>query len=442
MSSDVLRPLSDYEAVLVRLGDIAPINFTMISRVRGPLNEDALQEAIAACQKRHPLLSVNIARKAQGWSYSTSGVPDLALNVIDAREDELSQIVERELEERIDWSVGPLARFVLVRHSFGLQHLLITFHHVIGDAIAGADLMRQVLQHAAACSVELSPPRFDHGSSALPIDDRLPRATKGLAGAWRMLLFVLGVFCDDLRFGKPATIRPDADALLAKRWTRVIRREFDEGVTTALVERCRSMGTTVHGALSATVCLAIAADQAGEQTISVKHRSPVNLRDRLTPPAHDEIGLFAAMAFFRGRISSKDDFWEVARAVSDQIHCQVAADRPGTFVRILPRVFSLVGGARLSDEALATRWRKQTATTTGLTNIGRIDFESGVDSIHIESLHFAVAPGPIGDFTTTVTTFAGKLRINLMCPTQVFSAERAYALADDVTGRIEQALLD
>ena len=70
-----------------------------------------------------------------------------------------------------------------------------------------------------------------------------------------------------------------------ERWIRVYAREFDEVFTSEWVQRIRQERTTVQGALSAALCQAAANEIDGEGSVSIKHRSPVNVRAQLVPAA-------------------------------------------------------------------------------------------------------------------------------------------------------------
>ena len=239
---------------------------------------------------------------------------------------------------------------------------------------------------------------------------------------------------------KPASIRADREAAPHERHIRVVAREFDGSFTRQVVQRARQESTTVHGALSAAMCLETARDIAGDEHVSIKHRSPVNMRKHLVPPVGEELGMFASMVFFRDKVSSRDDFWSLSREISAQLTAGVDAGVPEMVVKMLPELYWLVGGDRLSDEDLAERWRKVTPTTTGLTNIGRLNMETHAGELEIESLHFAVAPSALADFSCTAASIAGRLNWNFMCPEPVFSYPRAMQLADRIVERLQRAV--
>ena len=437
--SHVERPLSPLEKVIWRLSDAAPLNFTVITRVRGSLAEATLRNAIAAVSTRHPYLRVRIERTKAGPVYRTSKVPTPALRVVAAADDQWATIVEDEINCPIPWDTGPLVRCVLVRHSDELCHLLLTVHHVIGDGMAGAFLARELLSTAGEHPDD-SLTKFEALNDTTPMDLRLPESARGLRGAWRQSRFALRSLWDDLRMGRPAMLRPDCEAPPNERQTRVVMREFDEEFTRDLAARARREGTTVHCALSAAVCLEMAQDIGGGRPVSVKHRSPVDMRRFLEPRVGKAVGMFASVLFFRGHVSGGDDFWELARSIYVQFMAGLMHRTPMYTAGMLPRLYSLIGGDRLSLPELAARWRRYTRTTTGLTSVLSVDLPARYGALKVESLQFAVSPSAIGDFTCNVSKFGGRLFWNFMLPEPILGSLRRDQLVEAVIARTKAAV--
>ena len=434
----MLRALSPLEKVFWRLAEAAPLNVTAIARVTGPLDQDVVRSALADLQERHPLLRVRIESALPAPKYRAEGVSQIPLRLVDGSPD-WHVVAEDEINKPIDWATGPLIRCTCVLHAGPSHDLLLTFHHVIGDGMSGAFLMRDLLQR---CALRLgaSCQPIDRLHDSLPLDARLPTSANGLWGTWNMVRFLARVAGEDLRFGLPARVRAEQEAALGECTTRIVGKDFDRDFVAALTLRAREQRTTVHGALSAAICLATAHDAGSPRPLSVKHRSPVNVRQQLDPRANQDVGMFASMAFFRGRVLDTDDFWTLARRVRASIQRQVESGTPGTLIRSLPQLYRLLGGDAVSAQELGRRWRHRTPTTTGLTNLGRLDFATHYGPLAMTTLHFVASPGALGDFTCTATSFNGSLRWNFVCAEPVFSQERIQGLAQDAVRRLEQAV--
>ena len=432
------RPLSPVEKVIWRLNEGASLNVTMICRIRGALAEDVLREALDRLQQRHPYLRVRVEDSAQGLVYRVNDVPTIPLRVRDVPADGWLPIVEEEINRAIPSETGPLVRCIHLRHREELSHLLVTFHHVIGDAMSGAYMVRDIL--AAAKGQPLQPLSATPSTTdTIPMDLRLPAYTRGLRGVLCGIKFELRSSWQDVRFRKPDRMRLDAVEPPHGRTVRVYSHELDSTLTRKITDRARHECTSVHGALSAAMCLAVAADVGEDEPISMKFRTPVNVRRFMRPPVHEDLGFFASMVFFRDRVSSRDDFWDLARRIRVQIQTEIDRGTPCMLVRLMPLLYRLLKGDTLTQEQLASRWRDATPSTCGITNIGRLDIETQFGELNIDALHFAVAPSALADFSCTASSVGGRMNCNFLCPEPVFDRQHAQDLVTHILNRLEQA---
>jgi NRPS condensation-like uncharacterized protein len=207
-----------------------------------------------------------------------------------------------------------------------------------------------------------------------------------------------------------------------------------------LIARAKTERVSVHAALSAAICLNTVQELGAQTAVSIKHRTPVDMRAQLDPPAGDDIGMFASMAFYRGHLTGDEDFWSVARDIRAQINAEITHGTPATVVNLAPKLFRLLGADRLTDTQLTKRWLDRNRTTTGLTNLGRIDFPKSFGRLQLEKLYFAVSPAALGDFTCTAVTFDGRLFWNFMLPEPTFSPQRRADFAKDTVSCLRNAL--
>lgn len=434
------RALSPFELVFWRLAQAGSLNVTTIATVHGPISEEAVSAGLHHLRQRHPFLQVRICDSPGPSRYDSADVPEVPLRTVRGSMDDGQSIIEEEINNPFDTERGPLARCTWIRHDETTHQLLITFHHVIGDGMSGVLMMRDLVQataaHLADHATSLSPPLID----SLPMDLRLPSEARGLRAAWGQARFVARVAWDDLRLRPPARPRPDQPVPLSSRWTRLICRVLDPTTVELLANRARDKGTTVQGALSAAICLATANDNSNTSAMSVKHRSPVNMRQLLDPQVGDDVGLFASMAFYRGRVKADDDFWSLAREIRTSIKAQIDQGVPATLIGMLPRLYRMIRGDRLPVDDFGARWQQHTPSTTGLTNLGRVSLTGEFGPLEIRALHFAVSPGGLGDSSCTATTYAGCLRWNFLFASPLFTEDRAHRITDDAVERLEKAI--
>ncbi|MBC8876053.1 MAG: hypothetical protein H8E44_42045 [Planctomycetes bacterium] len=439
-NGSVERQLSPFEKVIWRLSEAAPLNFSVFCRVSGPLTEPVLRRALVAAQKRHPLCQVRIQQTGQGPGYRTSDVPELPLRVHQADSDQCLEIVEEEINTPIPWDSGPLVRCALIRRSAQLHHVLLTFHHMVGDATSGVYLMRDLIDAAGQAATTDSSVNLPPLADSTPLDHRLPIYTRGFSGFRRTVGLAAGTLLQNARLRRPDWIRPDRDVPPSERRTRVLSRTLEADFSERLRARCRQEKTTIHGALTAAICLQIAHEMDHGRSVSIRHRTAVNVRDILLPTAGEDVGFFASMVFYRGQVSRHDQFWDIARVANGQIKSAIAKGTPADAVRMVPHLYRLLGGDRLSPEKLARLWRKHNPTTTGLTNIGAVKIETQFGAFTIEDMQFAVSPAALGDFTCCCSSLHGRLFWNFMLPEPTFRPERAERLTEEMVARLVDAV--
>ncbi|MBN0977507.1 non-ribosomal peptide synthetase [Pseudomonas hygromyciniae] len=109
-------------------------------RLRGELDEDALQASFAQLIQRHEALRTRFyERDGQGYQ-RVDAQREFAVQVIDLRdlpvaerEARAAQIREDEARTQFDLEQGPLLRVTLVRLEDDDHQLLVTMHHIIAD---------------------------------------------------------------------------------------------------------------------------------------------------------------------------------------------------------------------------------------------------------------------------------------------------------------------
>src|SRR5437660_8436005 len=145
------RPLGFLEWVFWLLENVGRTNFVVVAEITGALTDDALHQALAAVQARHPLLRIGIGWvQRSGLAFRSGGVPPIPLRVLNGPREAWIVEAERDREEPLPIEQGPLARCTLLRHSAAESTLLTTVSHVIGDGISGSYLVRDILRAAGA----------------------------------------------------------------------------------------------------------------------------------------------------------------------------------------------------------------------------------------------------------------------------------------------------
>jgi amino acid adenylation domain-containing protein/thioester reductase-like protein len=134
-------------------GASAAYHVRLAMRLRGSLNQDALQKALDSLVQRHEVLrTVFVGDEGEPWQEVAAG-GRFALRVIDLsdcdpreREEQLRRQKIEEAEEPFDLSVGPLIRGRLLRLAAEEHVLLITMHHIVSDGWSVGVLIREFAQ--------------------------------------------------------------------------------------------------------------------------------------------------------------------------------------------------------------------------------------------------------------------------------------------------------
>ncbi|MBL8950255.1 MAG: hypothetical protein JNK82_05740 [Myxococcaceae bacterium] len=404
---ELKRALSAIEAALWKIDLAAPLNFTTVARVTGPVSDEALRAALPKLQARHPHLRERIE--------DGHFVEDLELT-LELRESAQPWVheVERELNAHI---TAPLARFVRAG-----DHLLITLHHSIGDGMSGVYLMRDWLR--AATGAELEPLR-DPGA----VDHLLPKKPGALGVA--RLLASEGV--DLVRSGRLLQIKRDEERKAYDRRMRMTPVEIEPELVEKLTARARDESTTLHGALSAAMALGVL-EQAGREKGGLVFGSPANVRGAVG--AGESLGFYVSMLTFRAPVRASTPFWQVARDVRRAIERHLSAKAELSMLKLLPIIWDVIGGYHHEPKAIADGWDSLLPATTGLSNLGRLGIETEYGPLKLESCHFVANVSALGEFASMATSLHGRLFWNFVWPSPVLTDVHAAELIDGIVNRL------
>ncbi|MCB9527156.1 MAG: hypothetical protein H6703_14810 [Myxococcales bacterium] len=429
------RPLGALEYVVAVADRAAPLNFVMVAALRGAIDVDRLRAALAAMQRLHPLLAMRLAPAGRRLAFA-AGAGAIPLTTTEAAPAAVPALCAAECMARLPEETGPLLRAVWVRHDAAASTLLLTFHHAIGDGTAGAFLLRDLLQ---AMTSEVS-----SGTLPAAIEDHLPLATRRGHGLWAHLGFLRRALGRIRRLrGVPGyRVAGAPRAAIADCRPRVVRRDVPPALLARLAERCRREGTTLHGALGAALLLAAHAVSDGRPVIGLG--SPVNLRERLTPPVGGEVGLFITMVAGLHRLRPAPALWDLAREVRHELHGM--AENGDVFAAIpfqarrlasvAPWLGRGVAGARRFVALMRSIWLEG----IGLSNLGRLSIASAYGEVAVESVGFCAAPTVFGDLAVFAATLGDRLCLHFVGVMPHVPAATLDAIADDMLARVEGAV--
>jgi hypothetical protein len=401
----LVRPLGAIERMLHRQSEVYPIHFSVAAELTGAFTPTQLQAALAAVQKRHPLLRVHIEDQpgTRLGFYQPAIVPAIPLTVFEASDGYTwQQLAATEVSMRLDPRVAPLVRAVLLRQGPTAATLILSFDHTVADGLSAVFVLEDILavlngyelailpttrsQEEWLAALPSSLPAGDAPAPAPPIDERLSA------------LVSLAPFAGAV---------PDLSTLT-----------LNEAFTSQLVQRCRAEQTTVHAALVAATTQVML--RVGHREV-VRVFSPFNFRKLLGEGMRD-CGVYFNAARTGFLPEQTQDFWELARLTSAEL--AKARSEAGTrgvsaaIEQFIPAEVTAAGAAGFVQQALSCETLMsnlgvldvpvsgavQVAAVWGPIMLGRFQDESmlGIATLHGQLRLVYVSPAPIPDFLPLV----------------------------------------
>lgn len=386
---DPQRALGAFERLFDRFSERNPLHFAFVAEFASEIGEPALRAALRAVQARHPLLRVAVEDDGVSGPVFIAPAPvrPIPLQRVDISVQWM-QIAALELSTPFDRRTAPLVRATLMAGPLRTT-ILLTFDHTIADGISSAMIVEDLV--SALNGVELPP---------LPLPPpQEEMLAQHLARVVDSALSPDSAPAADPRLSAMSTVRPfdgTPPHLATCEWT--VRD------TAALVEQCRTHGSTVHSAIVVAASRSFA-DSRGLPYVRVL--SPINFRGLIGNPTDCADYFMAArtgMATTEGA-----SFWDDARDVLDQLRPLRSAHgirtASETVQSMVPAHISAHGAQQFLLDGLSH--------DLTVTNLGVRRINSGpVGTIRPDALWGPILLNQIVDETVTgVTTYRGRLRM-------------------------------
>ena len=140
LSAPVTEPQQEIWLAIALLGEEANLayNESVSLAIRGPLEADVLEQAVADLVRRHEALRTTFT--SDGTTYLVEAEPRAKLTVVDlgsldpaAREARRKKILAEQVRVPFDLVRGPLFRPLLIRLASEQHELVLTAHHIVCD---------------------------------------------------------------------------------------------------------------------------------------------------------------------------------------------------------------------------------------------------------------------------------------------------------------------
>ena len=396
-----VRRLGGVEQWFFAMDQHRPNHFSLVANVAGSLDGDRFADALAAVQRRHPLLNVAIGRDEEGLlAFVRRPQPSrpIPLTIKPYHSTTWEAELGREAGARIRSDHCPLVR-ALVLSGRDQSDIILTIHHCIADGLALVFLMRDLLR---AVQGGASPGLLD-----IPLAEedgyRLHRQPL-MGGTARTETETRAA--GDSNSSEPGAVPLDWSyrPLHPASLPHVLSHRLSKDQTDRLLRAIRREGVTVHSALTAALVLAGHTASPGWRRPSVRVFTPINLRGAL----HSGEGVVVALGAGAVSVnaSSASTLWDLARVARSDLAMFRTID--GEFV-----VAKLLGDMASSDPAAVPQF---TVTSMGydlmITNPGNVHFDLSAGALSVTGMWGpSVLFGLENEQSVSILTFDGRLTL-------------------------------
>jgi hypothetical protein len=390
------RPLGTNEKIFWVLDQNTTTHFAVVAEIDGNATDQSWRIALNIVQERHPNLFVQI----EGDEYATAQFKHIENSRIPLRiihnnaDEDWNKVLEEELCVPFDIRIAPLARAVLIQQP-GKSVFMFLSNHSIGDGMSIALLIRDILTVLSGTTIENLLP-------SSPLDELVGVPVKGIDG-------------DDVKSsGLPN------NSLERRSSVHIHRLKLSDALTKNLIERSKVEKTTVHGALSAAIVVALKQTNTGLNKKPVRLLHPLSARTSLS--LGENYGLLMNILTLPYNPLPTETFWNFAKEVRQGIVSTQTAEWIKADTQAARELFYNQMELNTIKQAL----HQATDHEVMLTNLGQISFKSDFAGLKLKSLWGPMVLTPHGSAQTIgVATFNGQLTLTLTSLTQSKSLLKA-----------------
>ncbi len=439
--ASIERPLGPTEEMYWRFDALSPLNFVVTARLEGALAPEALENALAALQVRHPLLRVRVERDAKGHPWFRTSTGHIPLRVFAAPPEERWARVEEALNASIDTDLGPLLNVVWLQHGPEDGTLAFVFHHAISDGRSATfllrDLLRSLAQQASreTPALEPLPPAGYYGDRIPPFDPT--GSLQGLEEGWKTLKAAAHFM---RRVGLPVGLQKPAAAVRSRFGVIVEARTLRGEALRRLVARAKEENTTVQCVLNAALSLTVAEDSPPGPLERTSCTQVVDIRARLVPPVGEDCGLFATGLTSLHQPDHTTEFWPFAREIRRHMDRSIATPLPFFHAAMHALVTNTMRGVGIEDPRTFSEIMNSIHPEgLAVSNLGRVDIAVPGSPVRVTELCFATNTSVLNDLSTSAMTYGGCLTWAFNGRTS-FGRARLVRIADRAMERIAEAV--
>jgi NRPS condensation-like uncharacterized protein len=430
----VERRLGDNEKMTWMLDQAAPMNFVMVARIEGELKTEAINDSLVALFQMHPLLATRIEQRNDELWVVTNDKAKPSLRVVERENDEHWHTeVEKEINTPFDCFHDPLLRVTLIQ-SATVNELLLNFYHIISDGNSGVFAVRDLLSLIANWKPGVLPVIPGILPVRSPVEELLPPAAHGWSKFRKTLALIAKQIVNN--FSDPPLKLSATETPRKQRYTKIIHQILPQATVDTLVTKSRAQNTTVHGALTAALLIAISRQIESGTKLTLSCTSVVDLRNMLSPRLGDEIGMLASGVITAHKLRPAPEFWTLAQKVKQSIS---RAIKSGEIFITMTLVGNIIP-KNSPPEVVADNITKLFPYASIITNIGKVEIPENYGTLKLKQLHFTVALKSLSgkEFNLAAATFAGQMQLNFIYTSPNLADETAWRIANDMIAILKE----
>jgi hypothetical protein len=310
-------------------------NGAAVLHLRGTVEREPLQAALAALQQRHPKLRARIV-ESDGGRHAFEIRPDdlplpFELKDVDIGDLPWQEESSRLLATSLNPAVDPLVRVVVLRaRARGRCILVLMAHHAVGDGHSVMRLVDDLLGYYAGA---------EHGGTPAVAPLSIAAAPRALPSGtlWQRLRQSAALYRRrrDNRKADWVSLPQATGGSPHRLWAHFVLTERD---TAALARQCRREKAALFGALYAAAARGLIA-ALGRPDARVKCRFPIDIRRRLISASgavsdHD-LGNFVSGYEAIYEVGDRSRFWTLARQARHDMERFTAGGGPSLVYNLI-----------------------------------------------------------------------------------------------------------
>ena len=426
------RQLGLVEHLFANLHSLGAMLYVNVVRVQGEISPNLLRIAINLLQKQHPILRTHLQQQKDRFYFSSQDTLPIPLQVISlTQKQQWLEIAQKELLKRFPDSLEPLCRIILLQKMDDVDSgLIVTFHHAIADGISVVNLLDELLDYYYQLSINSSLPSMATLATLPPLE--------------RLLEKCLTDHADLSSANLSPSAPPNVDSLIieatvpsAHRKTILMPYVLDETLMQCLKERCLQEKTTVHGALCASMLMAVSTQMTLDD-ISLSCSSSINLRASCYPSVKmNQLGSLISSITINQTLRTGMNFWMIAREYRENLQQTIVAKIPHLQVtnpEILKR-YTIPFLSQMADYNMGRN------ATTHVSNLGRFISRYERPKFKLKEFYFATGLQIVGPcFWLGSVTIDGSMYCTFTYVSPLMKQSTAKLLADKVVRTLKEAI--